>query len=199
MLAVLGRRRLAEIAAAVDRIGGQDVAAAGDLEPQARFVAHRLHAVGHAQRHLHQEALARHKRLLALDGEADLAAPHHPDGAVIAIELGAASFRPAPSGSIWRCSARSRSHPRSSLSGPACLASTSVQPRHRLVGRRHKAPACPWAPRTCRPCDPAPARRTASRASAQAASLVAFFIVFSAYCLPPASSAEIVEQQRTRH
>ncbi len=91
MLAVLGQRRGAKGVARVHRIGRQRVAA-GDLEAQAGFVAYCLQLIRHAQRHLHQKTLARHKGLLALDGETDLAAPHHPHGAVIAIELGTGLF-----------------------------------------------------------------------------------------------------------
>ena len=56
----------------------------GHFETQTRLSSDGLHRIAHPLRYLDQEALGRHEGLLTFDGEADLAAPHHPEDAVIA-------------------------------------------------------------------------------------------------------------------
>ncbi len=62
------------------------------LETQHRLTAHRLHAVLQALGHLDQKVLGGDERLLALDGHFHLAGLHHPEDAVIGIELGLGLF-----------------------------------------------------------------------------------------------------------
>src|SRR6202012_2854501 len=72
--------------ALIGGIAGLD-AGMGDLEAQGWFATDGFHRIAHALRHLDQEALAGDKGLLALNGETDLAAPHHPEDAVVAVIL----------------------------------------------------------------------------------------------------------------
>ena len=68
-----------------DGIAGR-LAGGANLKAQGRGIAHRLHAVGHAIGHLHQETLGGDERLDTFDGDAHLARHHHPIDAVIGPE-----------------------------------------------------------------------------------------------------------------
>ena len=62
------------------------------VEEQHGLAAHRLDAVLQPLGHLDQEVPGRHKGLLAFDGDLHLAGLHHPEDAVIGIELGGTLF-----------------------------------------------------------------------------------------------------------